>query len=282
MKKFLISFFFSWNRILLIAIFLILIDLFIFYINDINQDFNVQKTKLTAIETQNLEKFFEQMLLRDQGIYVLFGSKPMMSTWVSNKTHEEEINDFKKWPEEMKIKALFMERNFKYEWWDNVKDKVNMKNYLIIKRKTIDPKIDDVLFINIKNTIKILSKHYSLFKEIAGVDFNPENIIFEIKNENSSFWDQILKSQILQGIVFGYGKKNAIFFDSWAKKQNSKRDQGDLTVDQHEFTADQENIKMCLAQYNSINYNNLPLPLFRYVPKSHVIDKYKKERHIII
>lgn len=253
-----------------------------FYFHEKNQGFNVQKTKLTINEKQNLEKFFEQILLKDHGIYVLFGSKPMISTWVSNKTHEEEINDFKKWPEEMKQKALFMERNFKYDWWDDVKDKVTVKNYLIIKRKTIDPKIDDVFFINIKNIIKILSKHYLLFKEIVGVDFDPKNIIFEIKNEKSSFWNHVLENQILQGIIYGYGKKNAVFFDSWTKKLKSKREREDLTIDQPEFTTDQENSQIYRTQSNLLNYNSFPLPFFRYVPKSRVIEKYKNERQKIL
>src|SRR5690606_31752382 len=85
-----------------------------------------------------------------------------------------------------------------------------------------------------KKTAFVLAKHYDLFKDLTGVDFHPLEIVFELENSDSAFWNQLLfpssndkdliKSYRALGLLFGFGDENSLLF-SWreeAKKKGGK------------------------------------------------------------
>ncbi len=55
-------------------------------------------------------------------------------------------------------------------------------------------------------------------RPVLGYDFDPFAIVFEVENNNSQFWNDVLKSHALQGILLGFGKDNAWFFD-WERQE---------------------------------------------------------------
>jgi hypothetical protein len=200
-------------------------------------------------ERQRYEDFFRRFLFLDQAVYTLYGSKPMTEIVLQRGTPEERIaaqqNAMKKLSKEELIQL--QESSFEYEeeywfeetWnmWEEKLKTLPINRFLFVERKTGIP-LDlqenrYIYFINISETAKILKKHYSLFKEFVGFDFDPLSTVFDAKNPNSSFWNSIWgddtseKGICLRGILFGYGLENSYPF-SWHFSQSRSREENEF------------------------------------------------------
>jgi hypothetical protein len=195
-----------------------------------------EETFFKKEEKERFEDFFKKFLFLEGAVYTLYGSKPMTEIVLTPGTPEEKLTLQQAALKKLSKKELteFKSSSFEYEekywfeetWkiWEEKLKVLPLKRFLFVERKIGIPanfqKNRYIYFINIGETAHILKKHYSLFKNYVGFDFDPLSVIFEVYNPDSPFWNAIWGEKItgqnvcLTGLLFGYGLKNSYFF-SW-------------------------------------------------------------------
>ena len=185
----------------------------------------IKSHNLTLKDCENLTSFFKELLFEHGGAYTLFGDKPI-TIEVRNDYDEEDFNKlneyFQNHPE---IPLIQVERNIDKTWkdWQRLANNFDLTNYILaeIKPDHYGEKESLLVFINIKRTALILQKYYDYFKRTVGYDFNPIDIIFELKNGNQTFWKTVFSHYALCGILLGYGSENAWLFEWYMKNKNN-------------------------------------------------------------
>jgi hypothetical protein len=189
----------------------------------------------SSAERARYEDFFRRLLFLEQGVYTLYGSKPMTEIILSPVSPEERLLLQERAFQQLSLKerSTLLASSFEYEekywfeetWsmWEEKLKTLPMHRYLFVER-TIGIPSDQrdryIYFVNILETAKVIRQHYPLFKEYVGFDFDPLAVVFEMKNPTSLFWTAIWgrevtdRSVCLMGILFGYGFENSYPF-SW-------------------------------------------------------------------
>ena len=181
--------------------------------------------------------FLENVMIREGGLYVLMGSKPMVSFDVKS-SNPETIEEYQKHLEYVKIKypknrietfeeykiSNRLDKHIQYsELWENWRTK--MKNYVgphfqfVTRRYPFGENRSERrnlegLFINNCSLLYVLTAHYAEFEKVFGMPFDPKKVLDDISNINSTFWERVFRDQYTQGLLFGYGSRNSFNF-SW-------------------------------------------------------------------
>jgi hypothetical protein len=237
--------------------------------------------KIRPEERKWLEKLFTDIMFRENGIYTLYGSKPMTLIVLDHKFEEKMQAWIDGMSEEEKKDLVPLEEPYdlpeNWKKWEKIKDHFPMSNYFFLKcpRKD-DSRFEDVYFVNIQQTAITIQEHYNLFKQHVGEDFNPLKAVFEIGNERSIFWQKTAKNSMLLGILFGYGEKNAHCFNwkYWAEDEGNERME-DFLVSMKSVSPNDP------KDYVTVSTKNFPLPYFAsFSPpgEDEVIRKYERER----
>ena len=239
---------------------------------------NFNLNKLSRKDKKDLNVFLEYLLLREEGIYVLFGSKPIVSSNLCIISRERLRKNYENIPATIKEKAnrCKIKLKFEIEGWEKVQKHFKVKDkYLLFFKKHEEEGIADVYFVNKANLISVLNEYYDIFKKRIDFDFDPFTIINEFNEDNSKFWSLVKKDIVLQGLIFGYGKTNSLLFEQWLKTDQTNKQTivnlGFSIANNHIMDA---NIK--------VSYKDFPLPVFRSFPNDLTLEKYKKERQKII
>ena len=205
-----------------------------------------KKQEIPVIHKDSITLFLENMMIREDGLFTLLGSKPMTQfdiTGTLSETEEELKQEYeeakaflekcKQDPEHFHSDVMtipeykeFREKCLKYKhalrfhqhkklWenWLHEKGCISNQIYKLTSRE------DNGLFINIPNAIYILEKYYADFSEITGFKFDVNTILDSIDDNASTFWNMVFKNHYLFGLIMGYGQKNSYLFD-WVQ-QNS-------------------------------------------------------------
>lgn len=183
-----------------------------------------QSIILSYEEHRALESLFSHFLLQEGGAYTLFGSKPM-SFEVLSHISEKEKQEFLSFSSHHIIKN---ELDFFENWnvWKCLKDQFPMSRFLLVERKPPAFSIAEssVFLVNIAATAYTLQQHYQKFRAAVSDDFDPLDIVFEVQDNNSHFWNTILAREDLLGILLGYGEENAWLFvraKAWEEQKSS-------------------------------------------------------------
>ncbi len=219
----------------------------------------------------------EYLLLREGGVFVLFGSKPIVHSGLCVISEKKLLQTSNKMPKISTDKIHKIKLNFEIKGWENVKDRIKLSKYLLILKKHESVGLADVYFVNIANTTKVLEEYHDIFKKRLGFDFDPLTIVHELKNTNSRFWENVKKDLVLQGLVFGYGKKNSFLFETWVKNENDS-----LKIKNFEKIGFKTTNDHLIDATVKVDYQNFPLPVFRSLLNDPTLVKYKKEREQII
>ncbi len=231
---------------------------------------------LTAEEKGWMEDFFTGVMLQNQAIYTLCGSKPMTCITLYYYTEEEIQAYYDQMTEEDKKTAIpledyHLEQN--WEKWEQLRSRFPMKTFQLYKEKTTPgSKYAHVYFVDSLKVIKTLSENYTVFKDIAGFDFDPLKEVYRLE-KGSRFWKKVKKNAAAWGLLFGYGLKNSLVFywKNWGMEEKCSA------------------FSNCIEPYVSddlssgaSNLKNLALPTFMsFFEKDAIIDKYKEERENI-
>lgn len=201
--------------------------------------------RLTKEERADLEYFFRLLLFHDRAIFVLFGNKPVtLCNLIDSEKHEEAFN---KWfntlqeDEKIRLQGIALEQkksgkfpNFKrnpykgWEVWNKLKEGNYPKRYLLVAHPEqivsslgVPSGVYDLFLVNIQQTVFILGKHYAVFRNIVGYDFDPLEKVFELENSDSDFWLQVLNNHQAHGLLCGFGEKNVLFFE-WSRTYETR------------------------------------------------------------
>jgi hypothetical protein len=246
-----------------------------------------EKTQGWSIEPHErkwLEKFFNDIMLHESAVYTLFGSKPMTMI-VLDHTPEEKIQAIiEEMSEEEKKELFFLDEPYdlpdNWKKWEKISSRFPILNYLFFKKVREDnPLLEDVYFVNIRQTAFTIEENYELFKKYVDEDFDPLEAVFEIGDERSAFWKATAQNSTLLGILYGFGKKNAQCFDwkYWSYSEDNKPLRA--FTDSLSFTFS-SNIK----EYKTVSLKHFGLPCFASFSsqgKDEIVKKYESERKAI-
>ena len=172
-----------------------------------------------------MDKFFEYILFSQQGAYTLHGSKPMTYIEVCLYSPQEVAEIHK----ELGIETNDQEASAVdisgfiegWEQWQSLKSKAHFPRFIFIEKQDPDyPKVYHMYFINVTEAALAITENYSLFRRILGFDFDPLEVVLEIKSETSKFWKAVFSRSDLIGILYGFGSKNSQCF-SWTFGESS-------------------------------------------------------------
>jgi hypothetical protein len=231
--------------------------------------------KLTADEKAWMESFFRGIMLQNQAIYTLYGSKPM--TMISIDLEEEaQSNNDRKSKSGRKDRIVMEDYHLLQNWenWEKMKSTFQLNRYAFFKKEdSADPKNATIYFVDLTKVALVLQENYNTFKRETDLDFDPLNESLRIE-QGSEFWDKTFDHPALLGILLGYGVKNSFCFQ-WKYCH---------LPDGHQQLAESLLFQFSdKPQGGKATFDKLSLPIFASFAQGEdeVIEKYKREREII-
>lgn len=238
---------------------------------------------LSQEERAWLQEFFRDLLFKNPGAYTLFGTKPISTSCVYHLTEEDkmEMEEYYKSLSKEELSKMRKKRydyDANYEKWQKIKDRFSIHQYLFgTFPLPFDDKVEVVLFVNIEETLRTLLKYYEDFRRVLGHDFDPFLTVFEVENKDSEFWKTVMQHHALQGILLGFGRDNAWFFEWELQNKDEKSRMGKFLTSLPEKFVEDSDIKDYSPQ-------DFLLPIFTIYglhPDTQLVEKYEKERERI-
>jgi len=237
--------------------------------------------QISPEERNSLKEFFRELLFDNTGAYTLYGTKPVSIVLIQEPPTDEEREEWRKYYEslsekekaELRVHKARYDFRANYQKWQEIKSRFPIRQYLFgIFR--LDDKNETFYFVNIETTVRALLKYYEDFRRVLGYDFDPLQVVFEVEDSNSIFWNKIDKHHALLGILLGYGEDNAWFFRWMLKFEEAKCPIGEFfRTLPSKSTAD-------FVIYP--DPHNFHLPIFRnfglYPEGKDLLKQYKKEQ----
>ena len=132
-------------------------------------------------------------------------------------------------------------------------------------------------------TAKVIQKNYPLFQKYVGFDFDPVEVVFDISNKESVFWNKVFNGEPTQenvcliGILFGYGLENSYSY-SLLRYKSKKGRIGEFASNLFNQVVSLES----LPQIKSVSSSKFSIPRFKaFSNPDHTKEKYQKEKEII-
>lgn len=170
-------------------------------------------------EKEKVTQFLEELLLEHGGAYTLFGSKAITAESLLdlNEKQIEIMHQYLK--DHPEIDYALSERALEKGWAIWKKHRIPLaKNYILTELQTKDLKI--LILANRLTLFDLLETFHQEFEMILKKKFSSKDLIEKLKNPKDEDWSSLLRNPFSCGILFGYGKKNAMGFEKeW--KENS-------------------------------------------------------------
>jgi hypothetical protein len=251
---------------------------------------------------QDEEKvFLENIMIRQSGIYTLLGTKPMtllditMDIDVDDDEIKERYTKIKKAAENGRIRNADTLPNYHQFYAQYKKEAVHLSHlrfpsqwskWLKLRAKDVAPQYlfcerrisrgKSGIFVNKPSALFILNRHKEAFVAKTGTDFNPNEKIEQIQNNEDPFWKKVFESHYLLGLLLGYGERNAFMFDWYISRGIRPQYTSSFCTPE----VDQRNQLMLKS---SISIDEVPVPIFRlFSPSDEKLETYKKERERIV
>ena len=170
-----------------------------------------------------VELFLKHALIEEHGIYTLLGSKPMTSIpyvpiideWEKRELYSIQTEQFRKYIPFAKFRPTKEDTRKLWNDWKRVEDKYLGDQFLIQEDKDWGGGV----LINILSVTYILKKYYVDFEKTIREPFDPEKMVYRIGDGLDPFWIKIKENHYLLGLLFGFGEKNAEYFNWESKKR---------------------------------------------------------------
>jgi hypothetical protein len=224
--------------------------------------------KLSAEEKTWMDPFFRGVMLQNQGIYTLCGSKPMTMVRLEPESGSNPAAANKK---KIALENYHLLENWKN--WEKVKSKFPLHRFAFFKKLDADdPSLDAIYFADLTKVALVLQENYNIFRKETGLDFDvlDESLVLE---QGSEFWEKVFDHPALLGLLLGYGMKNSFCFQ-W--KYGSSELQEKITNALSFRFSDK-------PHGGKATFNKLSLPIFASFSdgEDEMIEKYRKEREAI-
>ncbi len=250
---------------------------------------STSKFDVTNEERVWLREFFHDLLFDDPGAYVLYGTKPMSWSLLEDPATEAELAEHKARIEslssEEKERLIVLKREHfdlkaNFQKWEQIKRRFPVSQYLFGRfPNRYDNSIDNLFFVNIEQMIRTLLANYIDFRRVLGYGFDPFQVVFEVENRDSKFWNDVQKHHVLLGILLGFGRDNSWFFEWMIQYDNTPGKQGDF------FASFSSNFYQEIGQIYGPTSEAFFLPVFRtyglYPTDKELFEQYKMDRQKI-
>lgn len=164
---------------------------------------------------QNIRYLFHHIFLQQDGVYTIFGDKPVSSA-----------GSFliPKW--EATLIGYPGKLGKAWESWQKYKHKFPISKFVIIGEKYPSKKSGTVAIyiyiINKEKFIETINNHLSLFENILKNKINPEKFLDEIATEKISLLKSIHHKEMLFGLLLGYGRHNAYLYERSKQSRHAR------------------------------------------------------------
>ena len=242
---------------------------------------------LSQEEKMDLDCFFNYVLFSESGVFVLFGSKPMVSVSIvhwptSPSDYGEPISEEELLRTGQGIKLGGLIKRDPYNgWlvWKKIENKIKRNGRYLMTTHAGFSNSEELYLVDVQRLALVLAENYEDFKKVVEVDFHPLEVVFELENKNSVFWKKIFKSKnfVPKGLIFGYGKENALFFDwKWDAEELPPAVRDSLNT----FSFAQTSFTMIENPFLYFNANskNFEIPMFMHIEGDKTVHRYKKEK----
>lgn len=246
---------------------------------------------LTKEEKKDLNYLFRQIIDNESGAYVLLGSKPLCTGFL--KIAPKKKSQFWRHPDKG------------WEAWEKIK-KFTQGNRYILTRKPFTIQVLDqgqsggsmdlhfFVFADVRKTALVLAENYDFFKSFTGMDFHPLEIVFDLENPDSIFWNHIFdledreisrreqfNENMAFGLLFGFGKANSLLF-SWRSEIGEKGGKGTEFFKSMPLKGSldgfgENNLVWANFLYEQ-GINEFLIPGFATFEDDEIVERYNKER----
>lgn len=224
-----------------------------------------------------------------------------------NRSNEKDMQFYEKLsPLEKEEKAFLIDdKDFIYnieelwEKWEKIQHRFPLKKrFLLLKKerhkegwKEVFPNytaIYDVLFVDVLKTALVIQENYELFRKTVGYDFDSLEVVFELENKHSTFWEKLggkegWRHATLWGILFGFGRENAFAY-TWkgrSTKEAHRTEQEKLWAASLPSWSSCKNRPSC-DDKGAFTLSNFTIPVFKsFIENDPVVAKYEAERENI-
>lgn len=173
----------------------------------------VQK-KLQSIPQEDyiiLEEFFSYMICHEFFGYVLYGDKPMAAGgFDTHFTIENILGD---------SAAKHRWLRFSWETWEKYASLFPSEKFILrLSKNPISPSFYWIILINKNSCLTCIKSNLDIFKSVLGDSITPESILYDLSIKEDIFKDVLGEHHGILGILFGYGRQNAMNFHNQRKE----------------------------------------------------------------
>jgi len=157
-----------------------------------------------------LEDFFSYMVSYEYFGYVLFGDKPMAAGgFDTHFTIENTLSE-----------GAAKQRRLRLGWqtWKKYASLFPSEKFILrLSKNPISPSFYWIVIINKDSCLRCIEANLDIFKAVLGRFITPESILFDLATKEDIFKEVLNKHDGLLGILFGYGRHNAMNFQNQKK-----------------------------------------------------------------
>ena len=183
---------------------------------------NAKELIVAPEDKARVELFLKHVLIEERGIYTLLGSKPMSAfTYIpiidereKRELYSMQTKQFRKHISFAKFRPTREDARKLWNDWKKVEQKYLGDQFLIQE----DEDFGGGFLMNILSVTYILKKYYKDFEKIVKEPFDPAKVVYRIGDGLDPLWKKIKKNHYLLGLLFGFGEKNARYFN-WEQKK---------------------------------------------------------------
>ncbi len=243
-----------------------------------------QKKTFSKEQSAKINAFFLELLIDHQGAYTLLGSKPMtIESLFSSEEYEESLQYVESHPERL---SFVIDRRLEEGWkeWKKNSKYFPSSNYILAEIPFKDSR--NLVFVNVQEVLTIFRENYEDFRQIAGMDFDPQQKICELRDGKYEFWALILNNYVSLGILLGYGNKNSHFFENYMHTGGLDVFEASEKMDPRSFGGSPDLLSDPRFRAAECYLEGRPfyIPIFVAidpVESEILVDRYKKEREQI-
>lgn len=169
--------------------------------------------KIALSDRQDLEMFFKTLIYECQFGYTLFGDKPVS---IEGYFIQEPSTHFAIW-----ARTPRMSLHHLWTIWKKHEPKLHINNYILLNEP--NPKSENcrtITLINKQAFLATVRLYLTDFQTVLGAGTTPGKLLEQLTLPNASLYETLNRNEVLYGILLGFGKENAAFFDKRNKFYN--------------------------------------------------------------
>jgi hypothetical protein len=106
--------------------------------------------------------------------------------------------------------------NHKKLWLEYKKNHVGLDSkFRIFSRKSPFGEEDIGIFVNIPNLVYLLHRYQSEFSKRTQIEYEPSEIVLQLEDDISIFWEKVFQDHFLSGLIYGYGERSSYLY-TWS------------------------------------------------------------------